>query len=147
MSARGQAASAGASDAERLQRTFSTFIKLEDAARRAESLDAWRFVVVNETKRLFGYRQAVLATVADRGRPRIDAVSGVAVVERNAPFIRWLERVMATLARGDDAASPTSSAATRFEMLIAPTGTIGARPMSCGCRSRIATASWRAFCG
>lgn len=103
MSAGGQGAFGRASDAERLQRTFSTFIKLEDAARRAETLDAWRFVVVNETKRLFGYRQAVLATVGAGRRPRVEAVSGVAVVERNAPFVRWLERVMAALARGDDA--------------------------------------------
>lgn len=95
-----------AADPGRLQRTFSTFIKLEDTARRAESLDAWRYIVVNETKRLFGYRQAVLAIANGRKRMRVEAISGVAVVERNAPFVRWMERVLAGLARGEDASRP-----------------------------------------
>jgi multidrug resistance efflux pump len=81
-------------------RGFSTFLQLERAARHAESVDALAYVAVNETRRLLNYRQAVLAAGGDGTRPRVRAVSGVSVLERDAPFVRWHEKTLAALAQG-----------------------------------------------
>lgn len=79
-------------------RGFSTFLQLERSARHAESVEALGFVAVNETRRLLKFRQAVLAAGGESARPRVQAVSGVSVLERDAPFVRWTEAVLGDLA-------------------------------------------------
>ncbi len=86
-----RAASAGGPDRQAV--VFSTFLGLERQARRAPSLDALQFVLVNETRRLLPYRQAVFASGNAAAGFRVEAVSGVAVPDRSAPFLRWLVRV------------------------------------------------------
>ena len=81
---------------------FATFLQLEQAARQAPTVEALRFAMVNETRRLLPYRQAVFATGSARGRMRVEAVSSVAVLERNAPYLRWLQRVMTWIARAEN---------------------------------------------
>ncbi|MDZ7712872.1 MAG: biotin/lipoyl-binding protein [Rhodovibrio sp.] len=79
-------------------RGFSTFLQLERSARHAESVEALGFIAVNETRRLLNFRQAVLAAGGETARPRVQAVSGVSVLERDAPFVRWTEAVLTELA-------------------------------------------------
>ena len=82
---------------------FSTFIQLEASARQADSVEALRYTMVNEMRRLVPYRQAALI-IGGGGEPvRLEATSGVAVLERDAPFARWLARVAARLSERDDA--------------------------------------------
>lgn len=97
--------------ADRSQLGFSTFLQLERAARHAEDEAALGFTLVNETRRLVAYRQAALIDLRGR-RPQVRAVSGVAVVERNAPMIRWLVALARVLAR-PTAAPPEARAAAR----------------------------------
>ncbi|MBK1696445.1 efflux RND transporter periplasmic adaptor subunit [Rhodovibrio salinarum] len=79
-------------------RGFSTFLQLERSARHAESVEALGFVAVNETRRLLNFRQAVLAAGGESSRPRVQAISGVSVLERDAPFVHWTEKLLADLA-------------------------------------------------
>lgn len=73
---------------------FSTFLQLERTARHAESRSSLGFTIVNETRRLIAFRQAAFLLVDSGGRrARVEAVSGVAVLDRNAPYLRWLEAV------------------------------------------------------
>jgi hypothetical protein len=83
--------------ADRSQLGFSSFLQLERAARHAEGEEALAFTLVNETRRLVVYRQAALIDLRGR-RPEVRAVSGVSVLDRNAPMIRWLGAVARTLA-------------------------------------------------
>ncbi|SMF72540.1 Biotin-lipoyl like [Tistlia consotensis] len=78
---------------------FSVFLQLERQARHAQSADSLRFVLVNETRRLLPYRQAIFATGSEGGGFRVESVSGVAVPDRSAPYLRWLERVFAWCGR------------------------------------------------
>src|SRR5690606_35172137 len=55
-------------------------------------------------KRLLDYRQAALALFVPPAAPCIEAIAGVAILERNAPFLRWLERVMAQRATTEQVA-------------------------------------------
>ena len=51
---------------------FTTFLQLEHAARQAPTVEALRFTMVNETRRLLPYRQAVFATGVAKGRMRVE---------------------------------------------------------------------------
>jgi len=79
---------------------FATFLQLERTVRHAPTPEAVRFSIVNETRRLVVYRQAVLAGWRRGQAPVIEAVSSVAVIDRSAPYLQWLERVMAHLVSG-----------------------------------------------
>lgn len=80
---------------------FSAFLQLERQARQAEDVQGLGYVIVNETKRLIGYRQATLLRPRGRGW-RVVAISSVPAVERNAPMVRWLADTVATVARGPE---------------------------------------------
>ncbi|MDX2455921.1 MAG: HlyD family efflux transporter periplasmic adaptor subunit [Gammaproteobacteria bacterium] len=87
-------------------RVLATLVQIEREARHASSEANFRFIVVNETRRLVDYDQAALWRKRDDGSIRIEAVSGVANISRETPFIRWLERTVTAYA-GTAAASGT----------------------------------------
>src|ERR1700733_187561 len=76
---------------------LSTLVQLVKRARHTESAQELAFVMVNETNALVPYRQAVLWRREARGRGGVVAISGSAVVERNAPITLWLNRALARL--------------------------------------------------
>jgi len=84
---------------------LSTLAQLEKRARHAGTVNELAFIVVNETLALAPYRQAIVWRRERPGKGRILAVSGTPVVERNAPFTIWLERVLARLDRGREQAA------------------------------------------
>lgn len=81
-------------------RSLTLLMQLEQSARRAQGIDALRFVIVNETRRLIEYRQAALLEGTE-GRLHLTAASGVAVVARDAPLNQWLEDAAASLPERD----------------------------------------------
>lgn len=62
---------------------------LEEHARLAANQTELAFVMVNDLRSMMEYRQAAFIVEGEG----LKAVSGVASVERNAPFTLWLERV------------------------------------------------------
>ncbi|MDW3206898.1 MAG: HlyD family efflux transporter periplasmic adaptor subunit [Alphaproteobacteria bacterium] len=79
-----------ASPGSNAARTTAILLQLEKEARAADRSDTLAFVAVNRTRTLLVYDQAVLLVAAGR-RLRVRAVSNVAVLDRNAPFVDWLE--------------------------------------------------------
>lgn len=79
------------------QAFFATFLQLESAARRADSREALRYTIVNDTRRLLPFRQAALVLGDEGDSFRVEAVSGVAVLDDDAPYLRWLTRVATRL--------------------------------------------------
>ena len=77
---------------------FAVFLQLERAARHAQTQPALGFLIVNETRRLFSYRQAALILFDTTETARVEAVAGVASLDRTAPFLCWLEKVVASIA-------------------------------------------------
>jgi hypothetical protein len=82
---------------------LSTLVQLLKRARRAATAEELGFVMVNETHALLPYRQAALWQRNARGAGKVLAVSGAAAVERNAPFMLWLNPAFAKLDDGDNA--------------------------------------------
>ena len=76
---------------------LSLFLELEAMARDAESEKALQFLMVNESRRLLDYQQAVLLRV-DRGKHRAETAASLAELDRDAPFVGWLEALSTTLA-------------------------------------------------
>src|SRR5258705_11943141 len=76
---------------------LGTLVQLLKRARQAETEQELAFIIVNETHNLVPYRQAVLWRRDPEGRGKGMAVSGGAVVERNAPFTLWLNRALGRL--------------------------------------------------
>ncbi|HSW20915.1 MAG TPA: HlyD family efflux transporter periplasmic adaptor subunit [Ramlibacter sp.] len=82
-------------------------LDLSHRARAASSLDELAFLLVNDTRRLFPYRQAAL-WFADGG---VRSLSGVVQPEANAPYVQWLNRLFGALAGPAAEASGTAAAA------------------------------------
>jgi hypothetical protein len=83
---------------------LTLLLQLERRARDAESIEELRFALVNETHALVPYRQAVLW---DAEASRVAAVSGVATLDPQAPYLQFLTRVLPGLTDAgtiDDAA-------------------------------------------
>jgi len=74
---------------------LATLTHLEGQVRAATTLEELQFVAVNETRRLVPYEQAVLLSAgdADGTTYRAVAASSVAVIDRDAPLMVWLEEV------------------------------------------------------
>ncbi|MDR6775073.1 HlyD family efflux transporter periplasmic adaptor subunit [Azospirillum sp. BE72] len=78
-------------------------LELQRQAWRQATAPELRYHIVNQTRRLIAYRQAAFLTLADRGRPTLEAVSNIAVLEPNAPFAQWLEQAVRAVAAGAQA--------------------------------------------
>lgn len=78
-------------------------LELQRQAWKTPAATELRYHIVNQTRRLIVYRQAAFLTLPDRGRPRLEAVSNIAVLEANAPFARWLEEAVRAVAAGSQA--------------------------------------------
>jgi len=67
---------------------LATLLHLMRRAREAASAASLRFVLVNESHGLLPYRQAALWT----RHQGVEALSGISAVERQAPYVHWLDR-------------------------------------------------------
>jgi Biotin-lipoyl like/HlyD family secretion protein len=86
--------------------TLGLLAQLTRRARHAVTVEELAFLAVNETHGLMPYRQAALWRRDAAGAGHVMALSGVPMIERNAPFPMWLERVMAALDRRRRDTSP-----------------------------------------
>ena len=72
----------------------AVLLSLQRSIRQAPDLTALRFTAVTETRRLVSYLQAILCIRGSDGKERVVAVSNVPTVDRNAPFIRFVEKLV-----------------------------------------------------
>ncbi|QHF44349.1 multidrug transporter [Pseudomonas sp. S35] len=80
---------------------LADLLQLEQRLRAASSLEALGFLLVNDTRLLLDYRQALLWHCHDQ---RWQTLSGLAVVERDAPFTTWLGQLCRQWQVADNAA-------------------------------------------
>tara|TARA_B100001079_G_scaffold225734_1_gene202971 strand:+ start:142 stop:1482 length:1341 start_codon:yes stop_codon:yes gene_type:complete len=87
---------------------LSALFDVEHRARSATDLTTLRFVIVNESRRVFGYAHAALIEPGAVGW-KITAVSDVASADRNGLFAQWVERAFAQQKPADDTAFDLNS--------------------------------------
>jgi len=72
-------------------------LQLGQRVRRTETLEEWRFVLVNESHTLVPYRQAVLWNASGQ----VEALSSVPMVDPMIPFVLWLRRLFTPISQAD----------------------------------------------
>jgi len=72
---------------------LACLLELGHRARHAASVAELAFIAVNDTHQLAPYRQAALYW----HRAGVDCLSGLVQVERNVPYVQWLDKVCAGL--------------------------------------------------
>lgn len=87
---------------------LATLTHLEGQIRVAKTIPELQFLSVNETRRLVPYEQAYLLSgdVPGGGACQVVCASSVAVVERDAPMIHWLEQVARSLKQQPSSDAP-----------------------------------------
>jgi multidrug resistance efflux pump len=83
-------------DHERQLTALATLLQLEKSFRNADTSEALAYTVVNDSRSLIEYRQAALWRIDSQ---QIVAVSGLAVIDSNAPYIFWLKKVFKQLSQ------------------------------------------------
>ncbi len=74
------------------ERVFAQFLGLEKQARQAGSTEQLGFSMVNDGQSLLGFRHAALLIAG-----KVQALTGISVVEPNAPFVAFVERAAGRL--------------------------------------------------
>lgn len=74
------------------ERVFAQFLQLERQARAAKNIDSLAYVLANDAQGLFGYRHAALLIAG-----KVRALTGVSVIEPNAPFVAFVEHAASQL--------------------------------------------------
>jgi hypothetical protein len=74
-------------------------LQLEGQARSTQTVKELCFLLANDTRRLIGFRQACVLSIAKHlgAACQVEVVSSVAVVDRKAPMVQWIEEVVASL--------------------------------------------------
>lgn len=85
--------------------TLMTLFQLERELRQAKQASELFYILVNRVRSLSPFDSGVVFSI-DGGKARAEMVSDVAVLDRNAPFIHWMERIATMCAQKDDAATP-----------------------------------------
>jgi HlyD family secretion protein/Biotin-lipoyl like len=74
-------------------------LRIEADTRRAQTPKELSFLIANETLKITRSRQIFLSLPRGRQRARIEAVSSLSHVDRNAPRIRWIEGIIDALGK------------------------------------------------
>ena len=85
----------------------AALLLVQRALRHAPSENVLRFSLVSEPRHLVDYRQALLLERGATGRLRVAAVSNVAVLDPNAPYLVFVERWLGRLDRAGMLAKST----------------------------------------
>jgi len=78
-------------------------MNIENSLRNAESLDALRHCLVNQTKSVIRYSQSVLLEKNYYGNFKVSAIGNLLKVENNASFVQWIESLAQKVVRNIDA--------------------------------------------
>jgi len=74
-------------------------LQLEGQVRVAQTVKELCFLLANDTRRLIAFRQACVFSIGKHlgAACQVEVVSSVAVVDRKAPMVQWIEEVVASL--------------------------------------------------
>jgi hypothetical protein len=86
-------------------KNIAQLLQLEENCRNCDSAKELGYIIVNETRDLISYDQAVLISPDISGRLRVQAISDISVVETTSPFTQWAEDAANHLLNSDNSSS------------------------------------------
>ncbi|MEO1206400.1 MAG: HlyD family efflux transporter periplasmic adaptor subunit [Pseudomonadota bacterium] len=89
----------GGSSHDRDAANTEVILKVDDRIRAAGDETELLHVIANETRTLVGARQVFVLRAGKRGQWRVAAVSSLALIERETPFVRWIESLAVGVSR------------------------------------------------
>lgn len=84
-----------------VERIFAQYLELERVTRAARSPEQLGYSLVNDGQHLFGFRHAALLIAG-----KVQAVTGISMIEPNAPFVAFVEHAVAQLREQDRLKTP-----------------------------------------
>lgn len=76
---------------------ISKLLQLEHNCRNCENIKELYFQIVNETRTLVDYSQAVLLTTDLSAKYKVESISDISVVDSTSPFVQWIENIVVDL--------------------------------------------------
>lgn len=76
---------------------IDTLLLLEERARSFESVQELQFFIANDTRKLVGYRQAIVFSKTSSAKFSVQAISSLTLVDRTSPFVGGLEALLGNL--------------------------------------------------
>ena len=76
-----------------MKNDISTLLQLEQNCRSCESSTELNYLIVNETRKIVDYEQAVLLAADISGKLKTEAISDLALIDKTAPFTQWVESI------------------------------------------------------
>ena len=86
-----------------MESNVSKLLQLEHNCRKCESIRELYFQIVNSTRSLIDYSQAVLFTPDLKNKYRIVAISDISEIDSTSPYVQWLESVIEDLRKNEKA--------------------------------------------
>ncbi|NQY86831.1 MAG: HlyD family efflux transporter periplasmic adaptor subunit [Colwellia sp.] len=86
-------------------KNIAQLLQLEENCRNCDSAKELGYIIVNETRDLISYDQAVLISPDISAKLRVQAISDISVVEMTSPFTQWAEDVANHLLNLDNSSS------------------------------------------
>ncbi len=85
---------------------FTALLHLEQSVRAAETLQEVGFLIVNETRNLAPFSQAVLLLGRENEALKVTRLSNLSEVDRTSPYVTWIESVARHLSTQEGADMP-----------------------------------------
>lgn len=79
---------------QRMIENLSQFVQLEQIVRGCSNTTQLKFVMLNDTRRMIAYNQAIFCTVDFRKKLTIDGVSGALQVDTTSPYLIWMDSIL-----------------------------------------------------
>jgi multidrug resistance efflux pump len=86
-------------------KNIAQLLQLEENCRNCETVTELSYIIVNETRNLVYYDQAVLLSPNISAKLRVQAISDISVVEVTSPFTQWVEELANHLLDLEDSSS------------------------------------------
>lgn len=96
-----------------VERVFAQFLELERVTRAAGSIEQLAYSLVNDGQALFGFRHAALVIAG-----KVKAVTGISMVEPNAPFVAFVEQAVVQQAKLERLNQPDSVSIDAFDQQV-----------------------------
>ena len=77
-----------------MESNISKLLQLEHNCRNSQSKKELYFQIVNETRKLVDYSQAVLLNISLNKKYKVIAISDISVVDSTSPYVQWIEDVV-----------------------------------------------------
>lgn len=74
-------------------KNIAQLLQLEENCRNCEDITELTYIIVNETRQLVEYDQAVLITPNISGKLKVDNISDISTIDATSPFIQWIEEI------------------------------------------------------